>query len=75
MVVSLEGRGDQIRAVGNPIKFEEGRTQFTAPPRLGAHTGDVLRSFLGYDDTKLAELAANGAIATQADKGEAPADA
>ncbi|WP_345751042.1 CaiB/BaiF CoA transferase family protein [Microbacterium rhizophilus] len=61
MVVTLQGRGDGIRAVGNPIRFPGGRTEFAAPPRLGDATERVLRDVAGYDDERLAELVGNGA--------------
>ena len=62
MVVTLQGRGDSIRAVGNPLKFPGGRDVFLAPPRLGEDTDRVLRDFIGLNDARMEELAANGAI-------------
>jgi len=37
-------------------------TEYRAPPLLGEHTSEVLSSRLGYDEAKLAELKAHGAI-------------
>jgi len=62
MVVTLEGRGDGIRAVGNPVKMPGVRPSFDAPPRLGADTQAVLREVAGYDGDRLIELASAGAI-------------
>jgi crotonobetainyl-CoA:carnitine CoA-transferase CaiB-like acyl-CoA transferase len=36
-----------------------------AAPALGQHTSDVLRSVLGYSDSRIAELAAGGAFGAQ----------
>src|SRR3954451_7686494 len=46
-----------------PVKYldEELPTPAKAPT-LGEHTDDVLRSVLSYDDTRIAELRANGAL-------------
>jgi crotonobetainyl-CoA:carnitine CoA-transferase CaiB-like acyl-CoA transferase len=46
-----------------PIKFLD--VDLPAPtraPTLGQHTGDVLREVLGYDDARIAELRAAGAL-------------
>ena len=32
-------------------------------PEVGEHTDEVLRTFAGYDDDRIAELRASGAIA------------
>lgn len=62
MVVTLDGRGDRIRTLGSPVKFPGARTAFTASPRLGEDTERVLREVAGYDDARLAELVASGAV-------------
>ncbi len=62
MVVTLAGRGDSIRTLGSPVKFPDARTEFDAPPRLGADTASVLREVAGYGDEKLAELVESGAV-------------
>ena len=53
----------EIQITGRPIHlpaYENAR--FTAAPLLGQHTEEVLRSLLGYDEAKLSELRASGAI-------------
>ncbi|CDJ99821.1 L-carnitine dehydratase/bile acid-inducible protein F [Microbacterium sp. C448] len=62
MVLQLEGRGDSIRAVGNPIKTHGGRTRHIAPPRLGEDTESVLRDVAGLTDDQLRKLSSGGAI-------------
>jgi crotonobetainyl-CoA:carnitine CoA-transferase CaiB-like acyl-CoA transferase len=42
---------------GTPIK------DYKAPPLLGENTDDVLKSKLGYDEAKLADLKKSGIIA------------
>ncbi len=55
--------GGTYRAPGNPIKLSAaGPDAFTAPPRLGQHTREVLAEVLGYDDARIAELLATGAF-------------
>jgi len=56
--------GGTVRMPGNPIKLSESaRTCYTAPPRLGEHTDAVLSDLLGYDNRRIAELHAAGAVA------------
>ncbi|MBO9577461.1 MAG: CoA transferase [Microbacteriaceae bacterium] len=62
MVLTLAGRGDSIRTLGSPVKFSAGPAAAVAAPRLGADTANVLRDVAGYDDDRLAELAASGAV-------------
>jgi crotonobetainyl-CoA:carnitine CoA-transferase CaiB-like acyl-CoA transferase len=53
----------QLALIRNALSFSETPvTDYRAPPLLGEHTGEVLSSRLGYDDSKLAELKAKGAI-------------
>lgn len=55
--------GGTVRMPGNPIKLSDAEpVSYTAPPRLGEHTIPVLTGLLGYDDKRLAELRAAGAI-------------
>jgi crotonobetainyl-CoA:carnitine CoA-transferase CaiB-like acyl-CoA transferase len=64
MVVSVQqpGFGD-VRVFGQPIKLSGTPADTTRPaPALGQHTDLVLRSLAGYDDERLAQLRADGAI-------------
>ncbi len=47
--------------LGNPIKHQ-GSAFLSFPPRLGEHTRSVLRDVCRYDEAKIAQLAAAGAI-------------
>jgi formyl-CoA transferase len=53
----------RVRLPGVPVKFARtpGGIQ-GPPPRLGEHTGEVLRRVLGLSDAEIAELRAAGAI-------------
>jgi crotonobetainyl-CoA:carnitine CoA-transferase CaiB-like acyl-CoA transferase len=52
-----------LALIRNALSFSETPvTEYHAPPLLGEHTGEVLSSRLGYDEAKLAELKARGAI-------------
>jgi crotonobetainyl-CoA:carnitine CoA-transferase CaiB-like acyl-CoA transferase len=64
MVQELAGpAGEALRLVGPAPKFSATPASIrSAPPRLGEHTEQVLRELLGYDDQRLAELRAAGAI-------------
>ena len=49
--------------VGNPVKMSRlAEGPVGPPPRLGAHTEEVLRETLGVDDAELARLRSEGAI-------------
>jgi crotonobetainyl-CoA:carnitine CoA-transferase CaiB-like acyl-CoA transferase len=53
----------KIPLVGPVPKLSETPAQITAPPPLlGEHTAQVLAELLGYDDTQIAALRAEGAI-------------
>ncbi|CAB3763699.1 CoA-transferase [Burkholderia sp. MSh2] len=55
--------GADAKLVRNPIRMSATPPDArTAPPLLGAHTDDVLRDMLGYDDAKIAALRAKQAI-------------
>jgi crotonobetainyl-CoA:carnitine CoA-transferase CaiB-like acyl-CoA transferase len=64
MVVALTGPGGSpVRVVGPVPKLSGTPAQpRPAPSRLGEHTEEVLRAWLGYDETRVARLRANGAI-------------
>lgn len=63
MVVDVpQPDGGAVKSPGNPIKLSiDDSDSYTAPPLLGQHTEDVLRS-LGYNDERIAELKAIQAI-------------
>ena len=63
-VVGVDVPGLGPRAVlAGPIRFDgRRRSDTTPPPTLGEHTGAVLRDVLGYDDGRVAALAADGAF-------------
>jgi crotonobetainyl-CoA:carnitine CoA-transferase CaiB-like acyl-CoA transferase len=54
--------GGVVRSVASPVRLERTPAEVrTAPPRLGAHTAQVL-SELGYDDNAIETLRSDGAI-------------
>jgi crotonobetainyl-CoA:carnitine CoA-transferase CaiB-like acyl-CoA transferase len=60
---SLAAGQPPTRMIGNPIHFS--RTPVTyrnAPPRLGAHTVEVMRDELGFSESELDELIALGVV-------------
>ncbi|HXP31828.1 MAG TPA: formyl-CoA transferase [Stellaceae bacterium] len=48
--------------VGNPIKLSDSPTEVKRSPLLGEHTDEILRKVLGFDDTRIAEFKASGAL-------------
>ncbi len=48
--------------VGNPIKMSDSPTEVTRSPLLGEHTDQVLRDVLGFDDRRVGEIKASGAL-------------
>jgi crotonobetainyl-CoA:carnitine CoA-transferase CaiB-like acyl-CoA transferase len=65
MVVEVRGpSGASARAVGPVPKLSKTPACAAAGPwRIGEHTDEVLRGWLGFDDARLAALRATGAIA------------
>lgn len=53
--------GHLMRMLGSAFKFE-GAPRLAYPPRLGAHTFEVLASLCAYPQDKLQKLAAAGAV-------------
>jgi formyl-CoA transferase len=49
-------------SVGNPIKLSDSPSEVIRSPLLGEHTEEVLREVLKYDDVRIAEVQASGAI-------------
>jgi formyl-CoA transferase len=64
MVVEVEHpTAGALKLLGVPYKFS--RTPATvksAPPLMGQHTDEVLRTLLGYSEEEIAELRASGAV-------------
>ena len=58
-----DSRGQKVPTVANPVDFSLTPVGYsTAPPRLGEHTDEVLRDWLGYSDQSIAELRKNSVI-------------
>ncbi|MBW2092765.1 MAG: CoA transferase [Deltaproteobacteria bacterium] len=58
MVVELDHPGlGKFKLAGNPIKGSAVEEQFTAPPRLGEHTAEVLTNLLGFTEEDIRILA------------------
>lgn len=58
MVVEIDyGKNRKMKVLGNPIKMSgiEHET-FKAPPRLGEHTAEILKSLLGYGEDEIQNL-------------------
>jgi formyl-CoA transferase len=48
--------------VGNPIKMSDSISEVKRSPLLGEHTDEILRDVLRWDEAKVAEIRASGAI-------------
>ncbi len=58
-----DGEPDPVLVPGNPVKISGvAQGPETYPATVGQHTVEVLSSVLGYDETKLAALRADGVI-------------
>jgi len=64
MVVAVKnGKGDEVRMPGNPIKLSEDfPEEFTYPPQLGEHTDEILIEKLGYTRERLSQLRRDNVI-------------
>ncbi|TAM84517.1 MAG: CoA transferase [Candidimonas sp.] len=52
-----------VDLVANPIKFSRTPARYTLPPpRLGEHTGEVLRDVLGLSETEIEKLKAGSVV-------------
>jgi len=63
---NLSQDGTATRMIGNPIRFS--RTPITyrdAPPRLGAHTSEVVRGQLGVPESEFERLIEQGIISRE----------
>ena len=49
-------------SVGNPIKMSDHVSEVKRSPLLGEHTDEILRQVLKFDEAKVAEIRASGAI-------------
>ncbi|WP_075765381.1 CaiB/BaiF CoA transferase family protein [Actinoalloteichus fjordicus] len=67
MVVELESdSGEQVRVVGNPVRFTDGgHIPLRYPPRLGQDGPGVLRELLGLDEHEIGRLRADGVLGVQ----------
>ena len=60
MVYEMEGG---VRVTGSPMHFSATPVRKPSPPpALGEHSDAVLRTVLGYDETRLRDLHAAGVI-------------
>jgi crotonobetainyl-CoA:carnitine CoA-transferase CaiB-like acyl-CoA transferase len=53
-----------LREVASPVKTPGAITAPAPAPRLGQHTGELLRELVGYDDARIARLREAGAFGT-----------
>lgn len=49
-------------SVGNPIKLSDSPTEVKRSPLLGEHTEEILREVLRFDDKRIADIKASGAL-------------
>jgi formyl-CoA transferase len=49
-------------SVGNPIKLSDSPSEVRSSPLLGAHTDEILRKVLKFDEKRISELHASGAL-------------
>lgn len=63
MVVEMEdeARGKYL-ALGNPIKIASNDVGIQQPPLLGEHSGEVLETLLGLDDSEVRRLRNSGVV-------------
>ena len=54
---------ETLPTVANPVRFSCGaKTDYSAPPLLGQHSGEVLADWLGYSDDMISQLKKAGTI-------------
>jgi formyl-CoA transferase len=63
MIVTVQHpeRGD-FTMPGSPIQMSESPREYAPAPLLGEHTGEVLSSWLGYDDAQIEQLRDQGIV-------------
>jgi len=55
--------GESVQMVGSPLQIPSSPIKINLPPPLlGEHTGEVYKSYLGYDDDQLQQLYDEGVI-------------
>jgi formyl-CoA transferase len=59
--VDHPGRGKYL-TVGNPIRLSDSPTEITRSPLLGEHTEEILRDVLKFDERRLRDIEASGAL-------------
>jgi crotonobetainyl-CoA:carnitine CoA-transferase CaiB-like acyl-CoA transferase len=64
MKIGMEtSSGEVIQMVGSPLQIPTSPVQIKAPPpKLGQHTDEIYKTYLGYDDEKLKALSDEGVI-------------
>lgn len=64
MVAELDHpKAGPIRFIGSPLNFSASSLRpYEAPPTLGQHTDAILKTRLGYDDARIADLRRAGVI-------------
>jgi crotonobetainyl-CoA:carnitine CoA-transferase CaiB-like acyl-CoA transferase len=70
MVTEMDapGRDEPIPVIEHPLNFSRADTGFESPPpRLGEHNREVFRE-LGYDEERIAEMAAAGAFGDEGER-------
>jgi formyl-CoA transferase len=56
MVVEMERGGETIKVLGNPIKMSGNKDVYTAPPRLGGNTVEILTTMVGLSNQEIEML-------------------
>ena len=64
MRIPAYGSKIDLRTAGVPIQFSDATTGFddALPVQIGEHNQAMFRDMLGYDEDRIAALAASGAI-------------
>jgi len=64
IVKRIESPSGSFDVLGMPVQISGYEPEYAAAPLIGADTREVLRSLLGYDEQRIADLIASGAVAT-----------
>ena len=62
MVISVDHDGEEVKLMGNPVKFSNYEQEYRCPPKLGENTAEVLNDLLGMSEEEIDKLKAAGAI-------------